>query len=83
MPHPVGGNMGMTCVIAVKRGYTHFEMVTSSLNIHKTTSRWHLHGCCTLTSTADFCLLGCSTVLPKVFSRDLQVCQCIRTHKLM
>ena len=31
-----------------------------SLNIHKTTSwrGWYLHGCSTLTSTADFCLLG-------------------------
>ena len=63
-----------------------------SLNIHKTTSRrgWHLHGCCTSTSTADFCLLGkapsqlfYSSSKQGIFSRDLQVCQCIRTQKLM
>ena len=64
---------------------TRFDII--SLNIHKTTSRWHLPGCCTLTSTADFCCLArhttkCSTALPEVFSRDLQVCQFIRTHKL-
>ena len=43
-----------------------------------------LHNCCTLTSTADFCLFArhtanCSTGLPKVF---IKVYQCIRTHKL-
>ena len=27
-------------------------------HVHKTTSRWHLPGCCTLTSTADFCCLA-------------------------
>ena len=45
-----------------------------------------LHDCYTLTSTANFCFLArhpasCSTALPKVFSRRLQVYQCIRTRK--
>ena len=51
MLHPVGGAMGMTCH-CLKRGYTLFDII--SLNIHKKTSRC----LCTLTSTADFCLLG-------------------------
>ena len=83
MPHPVGGAMGVALCTAVKRGHTRFDII--SLNIHKATSRWHLLGCCTLTSTADFCYLArhptnCSTALPKVFSSDLPVCQYIRTH---
>ena len=86
MPHPVGGAMGMALCTAVKRGHTHFDII--SLNIHKAPLRWHLPGCCTLTSTADFCCLArhptnCSTALPKVFSSDLPVCQCIRTHMLV
>ena len=77
MQHPVGGAMGVTCVAAMERGYTRFDIIL--LNIHKATSRWHLLGCYTLTSTADFCCLArhptnCFTALPKVFSRDLQVC---------
>ena len=56
MPHPVGGAMGVTMSLPRKRGHTRFDIIL--LNIHKATSRWHLHGCCTLTSTADFCLLG-------------------------
>ena len=52
MPHPVGGAMGVTSSHAVKKGiHPLFDII--SLNIHKTTSHWHLHGCCTLTSTAD------------------------------
>ena len=27
MPHPVGGAMGVTCVTAVKRGYTRFDII--------------------------------------------------------
>ena len=74
MPHPVGGAMGVTLCHCRERGYTRFDIIL--LNIHKATS---LPGCCTLTSTADVCCLArhrsnCSTVLPKVFSRDLQVC---------
>ena len=73
-------------VHTVKRGHTRFDII--SLNIHKATLRWHLPGCCTLTSTADFCCFArhptnCSTALPKVFSSDLPVCQCIRTHMLV
>ena len=69
-----------------EKGATRFDIIL--LNIHKTTSRWHLPGCCTLTSTADFCCLArhptnYSTALPKVFSSDLPVCQCIRTHMLV
>ena len=75
MPHPMGGAMGVALYIAVNRGYTRFDII--SLNIHKATSHWHLPGCCTLTSTADFCCLArhpnnCSTALPKVFSRELK-----------
>ena len=86
MLHPVGGAMGMALYTAVKRGHTHFDIII--LNIHKITSCWHLPGCCTLTLTADFCCLAryptnCSTTLPKVFSSDLPVCQCIRTHMLV
>ena len=67
MPHPVGGAMGVALCTAVKKGHTRFDII--SLNIHKATSRWHLPGCCTLTSTADFCCLArhptnCSTALP-------------------
>ena len=56
MPHPVGGVMGVTLSHRREKGITRFGII--SLNIHKTTSRrgWHLHGCCTLTSTADFWL---------------------------
>ena len=85
-PHPVGGAMGVALCTALKREYTRFDII--SLNIHKATSRLHLPGCRTLTSTADFCCLArhptnCSTALPKVFSSDLPVCQCIRTHMLV
>ena len=82
-----GWSMGVALCTAVKREHTRFDII--SLNIHKATSRWHLPGCCTLTSTADFCCLArhptnCSTAaLPKVFSSDLPVCQCIRTHMLV
>ena len=86
MPHPVGGAMGVACAQPRKRGHTRFDII--SLNIHKATSRWHLPGCCTLTSTADL-LLGKAPnqlfyrALPKVFSSDLPVCQCITTHMLV
>ena len=33
MPHPVGGAMGVALCTAVKRGHTHFDII--SLNIHK------------------------------------------------
>ena len=75
MPHLVCGAMGVTLSHCREKGiHPLFDII--SLNIHKTTSRWRLHGCCTLTSTVGFCLLGkaptnCSTALPKVFSRDL------------
>ena len=74
MPYPVGGAIGVTLCHCRERGYTRFDIIL--LNIHKAIS---LPGCCTLTSTADFCCLArhpanCSTALPKVFSRDLQVC---------
>ena len=79
MPHPVGGAMGVTLCHCSAARETCFDII--SLNIHKTTAlgRWHLPGCCTLTSTAGFCCLArhlanCSTALLKVFSRDLQVC---------
>ena len=42
MPHPVGGAMGVALCTAVKRGHTRFDII--SLNIHKTTSHWHLPG---------------------------------------
>ena len=51
MPHPVGGAMGVTLCHCREKGNTRFDII--SLNIHKTT-----YGCSTLTSTADFCLLG-------------------------
>ena len=37
MPHPVGGDMGVTLYTAAKRGQTRFDII--SLNIYKTTSR--------------------------------------------
>ena len=50
------------------------------LNIHKGIGyKFGVARCCTLTSTADSA--SCCTALPKVFSRHLQVYQCIRTHK--
>ena len=61
---------------AVKRGYTRFDI--TSLNIHKPTSRWHLAVVLRPRLLTFACLAGhptnCSTALPKVFSRDLQVC---------
>ena len=55
-----------------------------SLNIHKTL-RIDFVGLVLWPRTAHFCLLGKahSKLLPKVFSRDLQVYECIRTHKLI
>ena len=44
---------------------------------------WWCASLSTLTITADVCWRhpsNCSTALPKVFSWDLQVCQCIRNH---
>ena len=46
MPHPVGGDMGVTLCHCCEKGNTRFETVTC----------WYLHGCCTLTSTVDFLL---------------------------
>ena len=40
MPHPVGGAMGVTSSHCGENPF--FDI--NSLNIHKTTSRWHLHG---------------------------------------
>ena len=61
-------------------GYGH-DLLTSSYYKRFTLA---LPNCCTLTSTADFCLFArhianCSTGLPKVF---IKVYQSIRTHKL-
>ena len=86
MPHPVGGAMGVTCVTAMKRGYTHFDIIL--LNIHKTTSRWYCMAVVLRPRLLTFACLArhpanCSTALPKVFSSDLPVCQCIRTHMLV
>ena len=83
MPHPVGGAMGMTCVIAVKRGYTRFDIIL--LNIHKTTLRWYCMAVVLRPRLLTFACLArhpanCSTALPKVFSSDLPVCQCTRTY---
>ena len=86
MPHPVGGAMGVALCTDVKRGHTHFDII--SLNIHKTTLRWY---CMTVVLRPRLltcaCLAwhpaNCSTALPKVFSSDLPVCQCIRTHMLV
>ena len=59
MPHPVGGAMGVTLFPAAREKGVHPLFNIILLNIHKTTSRAGIgHGCCTLTSTADFCLPG-------------------------
>ena len=86
MPHPVGVAMGVTCVIAVKRGYTRFDIIL--LNIHKTTSRWYCMAVVLRPRLLTFACLArhpanCSTALPKVFSSDLPVCQCTRTYILV
>ena len=52
MPHSVGGAMGVTLCHCREKGNTHFDII--SLNIDRQLST----GCSTLTSTADFCLLG-------------------------
>ena len=86
MPHPVDGAMGMNLswwhmkgVHPVWNGYIIL------LNIHKIFNdfAWLVHwpwlltlSCCLSRHTAN-----CSTALSKVFSRDFQVYQCIRTHK--
>ena len=77
MPHPEGGAMGVTCVTAVKRGYTRFDIIL--LNIHKTTSRWYCMAVVLRPRLLTFACLArnpanCSTALPKVFSSDLPVC---------
>ena len=35
MPHPVGGAIGVALCTAVKKGHTHFDII--SLNSHKAT----------------------------------------------
>ena len=77
MPLPVGGAMGVTCVTAVKRGYTCFDIIL--LNIHKTTLRWYCMAVVLRPRLLTFACLArhpanCSTALPKVFSSDLPVC---------
>ena len=72
-----GWGYGVTCVTAVKRGYTRFDIIL--LNIHKTTSRWYCMAVVLRPRLLTFACLArhpanCSTALPKVFSSDLPVC---------
>ena len=82
MPHPVGGAMGVTLRHCREKGNTLFETVT----LYNLTLifAWLLYFDRLLTFA---CLprhpANCSTALPEVFSRDLQVCQFMRTLKLM
>ena len=85
MPHPLGGAMGVT-LSCREKGIPRFDII--SLNIHKTTSRWCCMAVVLRPRLLTFACLAwhpanCSTAFPKVFSRDLQVCQCIRTHMLV
>ena len=85
MPHPVGGAMGVTCH-CLEKGISRFDII--SLNIHKTTSRWYCMAVVLRPRLLTFACLAwhpanCFTALPKVFSGDLPVCQCIRTHLLV
>ena len=86
MPHPVGGAMGVTLCHCREKGIPRFDII--SLNIHKTTSRWYCMAVVLRPRLLTFACLAwhppnCSTALPKVFSSDLPVCQCIRTHMLV
>ena len=86
MPHPVGGAMSVALCTAVKREYTRFDII--SLNFDKATSRWYCMAVVLRPRLLTFACLArhpanCSTALPKVFSSDLPVCQCIRTHMLV
>ena len=85
MPHPVGGAMGVTRHCREKgRGYTRFDIILS--NIHNATLRWHLPGCCTLTSTADL-LLGMQGTQPtflQLFLRySVVIYQCANASELI
>ena len=76
--------MGVTLCTAVKREYTRFDIIL--LNIHKTTSALALHGCCTSTSTADFCLLGKApkpTVLQLFLRYSVVIYQCANASELI
>ena len=69
-----------------EKGIPRFDII--SLNIHKTTSRWYCMAVVLRPRLLTFACLAwhpanCSTALPKVFSSDLPVCQCIRTHMLV
>ena len=85
MPHPMGGAMGMTLSHCREKGITRLDII--SLNIHKATSRWYCMAALRPRLLTFACLArhpaNCSTALPKVFSSDLPVCQCIRTHMLV
>ena len=86
MPHPVGGAMGVTLCHCCEKGIPRFDIIL--LNIHKTTSRWYCMAVVLRPRLLTFARLArhpanCSTALPKVFSSDLPVCQCIRTHMLV
>ena len=83
MPHPVGGAMGVTLCPCREKGIPRFDII--SLNIHKTTSRRYCMAVVLRPRLLTFACLArhptnCSTALPKVFSSDLLVCQCIRTY---
>ena len=85
MPHPVGGAMGVTLCHCREKGIPRFDI---TLNIHKTTSRWYCMAVVLRPRLLTFACLAwhpanCSTALPKVFSSDLPVCQCTRTHMLV
>ena len=72
-----GWGYGRDLCTAVKRGYTHFDIIL--LNIHKTTSRWYCMAVVLRPRLLTFACLArhpanCSTALPKVFSRHLPVC---------
>ena len=80
MPHPVGGAMGVTLRHCRERGYTRFD-----INIHKTTSRWHLPGCCTLTSTGAFAAWQGTqpTVLQLFLKYSVEIYKCANVSELI
>ena len=81
MLHPVGGAMGVTLLC---RGI-HPLFGIISLNIHKTTLRWQLHGCCTSTSTAVLLLAWQGTqltVLQLLLRYSVEIYKCANASEL-
>ena len=88
MPNAASGRWGYGRDLChcCEKGIPSFDII--SLNIHKTTSHWYCMAVVLRPRLLTFACLAwhpanCSTALHKVFSSDLPVCQCIRTHMLV